>query len=67
MQLEAWRQHDFRQLHSFQAIGLLAYLTEEMGMLVVIMVVAVAVAELVFRAITATFNGMYQMVLAEEG
>lgn len=67
MQLKAWWQHNLWQFHPFQTIGLLANLTEEMGMLVVVMVVAVAVAKLVFRTVTATLNSVYQMVLAEQG
>jgi len=67
MQLKAWRQCDLWQFHSLQAVGLLADLTEEVGVLVVVMVMAVAVAEFVLRAVAAALNGMYQMMLAEQG
>ena len=67
MQLKAWRQCDLWQFHSLQAVGLLAHLTEEVGVLVVVVVMAVAVAEFVFRTVTATLDGVYQMVLTEKG
>ena len=60
-------QRDLWQFHPLQTIGLLAYLTEEMGVLVIIMVVVVTVTEFVLRAITTTLDGMHQMMLAEEG
>ena len=53
-------------LHAVETIGLLAHLTVEVGMLVVVVVVAVTVAEFIAYAVAAAFNGMYEMVLTEE-
>ena len=53
-------------LHAVEAIGLLAYLTVEVGMLVVVVVVAVTMAELIACAVVATFDRMYKVLLTEE-
>ena len=53
-------------LHAVETIGLLAHLTVEVGVLVVIVFVAVTVAEFIAYAVAAAFNGMYEMVLTEE-
>jgi hypothetical protein len=44
MCLESFWQFQCRHLHPFETVGLLAYLTEEVGMLVIIVFVAMAVA-----------------------
>lgn len=67
VEFKTLRKSDLRQFHPLQTIGLLAYLTEEMGVLVIIMVMVVTVAEFVLRAITTALDGMHQMMLAEEG
>jgi hypothetical protein len=53
-------------LHTIETIGLLTHLTVEVGMQVVIVVVAVTMAELIAYAVVAAFDGMYEMVLTEE-
>ena len=53
-------------LHTVETIGLLTHLTVEVGMQVVIVVVAVTMAELIAYAVVAAFDGMYEMVLTEE-
>lgn len=49
-----------------EAVNLLTLFTIEVRMLVIIMFVAVAVAEFISRAIAVAFNRMNQMVLTEE-
>ena len=49
-----------------EAVSLLTLFTIEVRMLVIIMFVAVAVAEFIPRAIAVAFNRMDQMVLTEE-
>ena len=49
-----------------EAVSLLTLFTVEVGMLVIIMFVAVTVAEFIPRAIAVAFNRMDQMVLTEE-
>ena len=66
MEFKTLRESDLRQFHPLQTIGLLAYLTEEMGVLVIIMVMVVTVAEFVLRTITTALDGMHQMMLAEK-
>ena len=66
MDFEPQRNSQFGQLHAVTAIGLLANLTKEVWVLVVIVVVAVTVAEFIAYAVAAAFNGMYEMVLTEE-
>ena len=66
VEFKTLRKSDLRQFHPLQTIGLLAYLTEEMGVLVIIMVMVVTVAEFLFRSVAAALDGMDQMVLAEK-
>ena len=66
MKLKARRQGDLRHVHIVQTIRLLAYLTEEMGMLILVVVVVMTVAEFVARPITAALDGMHEMVLTEQ-
>ena len=58
MGLKALGQFYLRHHNAIQTVGLLAYLTEEVGMLVVIMLVAMTVTEFIFRSIATTFDGM---------
>ena len=53
-------------LHTIETIGLLTHLTVEGGMQVVIVGVAMTMAELIAYAVVAAFDGMYEMVLTEE-
>ncbi len=64
---EAFGQFNVRQRLVVDAIGSLALLTEEMGMEVFIVLMAMAVAQLIFHALAPPFNDMNQMMLAEEG
>lgn len=66
VKFKALWQINLRQRDTLQAISLLAYLAEKMGMLIVVMVMVVTVAELVLRAVATAFDGMHQMVLAEK-
>ena len=66
MDLETLGQCHFGQRGALQTIGLLAVLTVEVWMLVVIMVVAAAMAEFVPGTVAAPFDGMYQMVLTKQ-
>ena len=67
MHLEAWGKYRFWHLQMVETVGALTYLTVEMGMLVIIVFLTVTVTEFVFRAVAATLDGMYQMVLTEQG
>lgn len=49
-----------------EAVGLVALLTVEVGVLVVVMIMVMTMAEFVFRTIVTAFDGMYEMVLTEE-
>lgn len=49
-----------------ETVGLVALLTVEMGVLVVVMIMVMTMAEFIFRTIVAAFDGMYEMVLTEE-
>lgn len=49
-----------------EAVGLVALLTIEVRMLVVVMIMVMTMAEFVFRTIVTAFDGMYEMVLTEE-
>jgi len=49
-----------------EAVGLVALLTVEVGVLVVVMLMVVTMAELIFRALVATLNGMHKMMLTKE-
>ena len=50
-----------------KAVSALTNLAEEVRMLVVVVLLAVTVAEFVFRAVAAALDDMYQMVLTEQG
>ena len=67
MHLEAWWEYRLGHLQMVEAVGTLAYLTVEVGMLVIIVFLTVTVTEFVFRAVAASLDGMYQMMLTEEG
>jgi hypothetical protein len=49
-----------------KAVSALTYLAEEVRMLVVVVLLAVTVAEFVFRAVANALDGMYQMILTEQ-
>ena len=66
MDFEPQRNSQFGQLHAVKAIGLLANLTKEVWVLVVIVVMTVTMTEFIAYAIAATFDGVYEMVLTEE-
>ena len=65
--LETWRQHRLRHLQMVEAVGSLAYLTIEVGVLVIVMLLTVTVAEFIFSAVAAAIDGVYQMVFTEQG
>ena len=67
MGLEALGQLDIGHFGIVEAVGLLARLAEEVGMLVVVVLLAVAMAQFVFRAVAGALDGMYEVVLTEEG
>ena len=50
-----------------KAVSALTYLAEEVRMLVVVVLLAVTVAEFVFRAVAAALDGMHQMMFPEQG
>ena len=50
-----------------QAIGALTFLTIEMSMLIIVLVMILAGAQFVTKCTTAIFNGMYEMMLQEDG
>ena len=64
---EAGRQFRIWNLQTVQAVSALTNLAEEVRMLVVVVLLAVTVAEFVFRAVAAALDGMHQMVLPEQG
>ena len=64
---EPWRQDNLRQRDTIEAVGLLTDLTDEMGMLVLIKVLVVAVAQLIACAVDTSLNGVDKMVFTEEG
>ena len=64
---EAGRQFGIWYLQTVEAVSALTNLAEEVRMLVVVVLLAVTVAEFVFRAVAAALDGMYQMVLTEQG
>ena len=66
MELKTLWQVDVRQRYTLQTVCLLTHFTEEVRMLVVVMLMTMTVTELVFSAIAAAFDGMYQMVFAKE-
>jgi len=50
-----------------KTVSLLTRLTIEMGMLVVIVLLTMTVAQFISRPVAATFDSMHQMMLTEEG
>ena len=67
MLLESRRQLHLGHFNTIETIRLLAHLTVEVWVLVVIVVLAVTTAELIACAVAATFDGMHQVLLTEEG
>ena len=63
---EALGEFDLRHIGIVEAVGLLALFAIEMGMLVVIVIVVVTMAEFIAYALTTTLNHMYQMMLLKE-
>jgi len=63
----AVRNLDARQRHVIEAEGLVAMLTIEMDMLVVVQLVVMAEAQLIADAPAATLDGVYHTVLPEQG
>jgi hypothetical protein len=64
--LEAGRQLYLGHLYPIQAVSLLALLAIKMWVQVVVVVIMVTMAELVAGAVAHAFDGVYQVVLAEE-
>ena len=50
-----------------KAVSALTYLAEEVRMLVIVVLLAVTVAEFIFRAVAAALNRMHQMMFPEQG
>ena len=57
---EAGRQFGIWYLQTVEAVSALTNLAEEVRMLVVVVLLAVTVAEFVFRAVAAALDGMHQ-------
>ena len=65
MHFEALRQAQLRHFQSVEAVGLMTHLTVEVRVLVVIMLMAVTVAELIARTVIAPLDGVYDASLME--
>ena len=63
---EAVGESDVGHAHVVKTEGLLTTLAEEVGVHVLVVLVAVAVAELVLHAFTPTLDDMHQVVFAEK-
>lgn len=63
---EAFGEGDGGEWGVFKAVGLLALLTEEMGMLIIVLFVVVAMTQFVLHALAATFDDMDEVMCTEE-
>ena len=66
MDLEFWRQGDLGHVHIVQTVGLLTHLTEEVRVLILIVVMVVTVAEFVAGTVTAAFDGVDKVMLPKQ-
>ena len=65
--LKALGQLNLRHIGIVETEGLLTSLTEEVRMLVVVVLVVVAVAELITHTLAAALDDMHEVMLAKEG
>jgi hypothetical protein len=65
MRLKPIGQHCLRHVQMVKTVRLLAHFAIEMRMLILIVVLTVAMAQLIPRTVAATFDSMYQMMLLE--
>ena len=56
-------QSDLGHIHIVQAVGLLTHLTEEVRVLILVVVMVVAVAEFVAGGVATTLDGMDEVLL----
>ncbi len=63
---EAFGEGDGGEWGVFEAVSLLALLTEEMGMLIIVLFVIVAMTQFVLHALAATFDDMDEVMRTEE-
>ena len=66
MGLKALGQFYLRHHNAIQTVGLLALLTVEVGVHIIIVIVVMTMAELKTLTIHSAINHMHQMVLAEQ-
>ena len=67
MLLEALGQHHFGHLYPVEAVSLVACLAIEVRVEVLVVLLTMAVAEFVFRAVVAALDGVNQVLFSEEG
>ena len=63
---EAFGEGDGGKWGVFEAVGLLALLTEEMGMLVIVLFVVVAMTQFVLHSFAAALDDMDEVMCTEE-
>jgi hypothetical protein len=65
MRLKPIGQHCLRYVQMVKTVRFLAHFAIEVRMLILIVVLTVAMAQLIPRTVAATFDSMYQMMLLE--
>ena len=66
MELKALWQDRLRHVQVVQTVGLLAYLTEEVRVLILVVFMVMTVAEFVASTVAATLDSVDEMVLTEQ-